>query len=113
MTKYWITIHRANDYDPAREEDAAMAREIDVLNDEMVAAGVRVFVGGLRSPGEAKSLRRLPDGSVVVADGPYLQNAEHVGGFWVLEVANLDAALAWGRKAAAACRASVEVRPFH
>jgi hypothetical protein len=38
---------------------------------------------------------------------------EHVGGFWVLEAADLDEALAWGCKAAVACRAPVEVRPFN
>jgi hypothetical protein len=113
MTKYWVTIHRPNGYDPVASEDEAMAREIDALNDEMVAAGVRVFVGGLRPPKSAKALRRQPDGGVEMTDGPYLQSGEHVGGFWVLAVADLEAALAWGRKAATACRASVEVRPFH
>lgn len=113
MTRYLVSIHRPEGYDPLLAEDEAMGREIDALNAEMVAAGVRVFVGGLRPPGDAKAFRRQPDGTVVVTDGPYLAASEHVGGFWVLEVANLDEALAWGRKAAIACRASVEVRPFH
>ena len=56
---------------------------------------------------------RKPDGKVLITDGPYLETKEHVGGFWVLEAADLDEALAWGRKAAVACRAPVEVRPFH
>ena len=90
-----------------------MAHAIDVLNDEMVAAGVRKFVGGLHPPASAKSLRAQPDGKVLVTDGPYLKTAEHVAGFWVLEAASLDEALAWGRKAVVACRAPVEVRPFH
>lgn len=47
------------------------------------------------------------------ADGSYLNGSENVGGFWVLETADLDEALNWGRKAAIACRAPVEVRPFH
>lgn len=112
MNRYWVSIHRPNDYDPSLENEA-MGREINALNDEMVAAGVRVFVGGLHSPGEAMALRREADGQVSATRGPYLRTTEHVGGFWVLEVADLDAALEWGRKAAAACRASVEVRPFH
>jgi len=45
-------------------------------------------------------------------DGPYLETKEHIGGFWLLEVASLDEALEWGRKAVVACRAPVEVRPF-
>lgn len=112
MTRYLVAIHRPNDYDPSTESEA-MSREIDALNQEMVAAGVRVFVGGLQSPGTARSLRRQPDGGVRVTEGLHLSAAEHVGGFWVLEVAGLDDALEWGRKASVACRASVEVRPFH
>lgn len=113
MAQYLVAIHHPNDYDPAIAEDEAMSRDIDVLNDEMVAAGVRVFVGGLHPTCCAKSLRTQPDGDVLVSDGPYLQTKEHVGGFWVLEAPDLDDALVWGRKAAIACRAPVEVRPFH
>lgn len=113
MTQYLVAIHHPDDYDPAAAEDEAMHRDIDVLNEEMVTAGVRVFVGGLRPAGSARSLRRQPDGKVLVTDGPYLETKEHIGGFWVLEAASLDEALAWGRKAAVACRAPVEVRPFH
>ncbi len=112
MTQYWVSIHRPDDYDPS-VEDAAMRQGISALNDAMVAAGVRVFVGGLQAPGLATSLRPQPEGQVLAAPGPYLQSGEHVGGFWVLEVADLEAALDWGRKAAVACRAPVEVRPFH
>jgi len=89
-----------------------MMRDIHALNREMVAAGVRVFVGGLTAASDARSLRAQPDGKVLVTDGPYLETKEHIGGFWVLEAANLDEALAWGRKAVIACRAPVEVRPF-
>ncbi|CAM3159267.1 YciI family protein [Rariglobus hedericola] len=113
MTKYLVSIHRANDYDPAVAEDKAMSRDIDALNDEMMIAGVRIFVGGLQPITNAKSLRRQPDGAVIITDGLYLKTPEHVGGFWVLETADFTEALAWGRKAAVACRASVEVRPFH
>jgi hypothetical protein len=94
-------------------EDEAMGREIDALNVEMQAAGVRVFAGGLQPESTARSLRLQPAGKVLITDGPYAETKEHIGGFWVLEAANLDEALAWGRKAAVACRASVEVRPFH
>jgi hypothetical protein len=89
-----------------------MVRDIDVLNGEMIAAGVRIFAGGLSAPRNAKSLRAQPGGKVLITDGPYLETKEHVGGFWLLKAANLDEALAWGRKAVVACRAPVEVRPF-
>ncbi len=111
--KYLVAIHHPDDYDPAAVEDETMRRAIDALNEEMVSAGVRVFVGGLHRAAEAKSLRPLAGGEVEISDGPYLQTSEHVGGFWVLEAADLDEALAWGRKAAIACRAPVEVRAFH
>src|SRR5476649_775484 len=112
MTQYLVAIHHPDDYEPSLE-DEAMHRDIDILNDEMVAKGVRVFVGGLHPAGSAKSLRAQPDGRVLATDGPYLQTKEHVGGFWVVEAADLDEALEWGRKATLACRAPVEVRPFH
>jgi len=112
MTQYLVAIHHPDDYDASRE-DAAMERAIDVLNEEMVAAGVRIFVGGLRPAGSAKSLRTQPDGKVLITDGPYLETKEHMGGFWVVKAADMNEALAWGRKAALACRAPVEVRPFH
>ena len=111
MTQYLIAIHHPDNYD-ASLEDEAMHRGIDALNDEMKATGVRVFVGGLRPASSAKSLRAQPDGKVLITDGPYLETKEHVGGFWVLEAADLNEALAWGRKAVVACRAPVEVRPF-
>lgn len=113
MTQYLVAIYHPDDYDPSVAEDQAMHDDIDQLNAEMRAAGVRVFVGGLLPAGSARSLRKQPDGEVCVTDGPYLLTREHMGGFWVLETADLDAALSWGRKAAIACRAPVEVRPFH
>ena len=112
MPQYLIAIHHPDDYDPSLE-DEAMMEEIHALNREMIAAGVRIFVGGLRPASSAKSLRAQPDGKALITDGPYLETKEHMGGFWVLEAADMDEALAWGRKAAVACRAPVEVRPFN
>lgn len=109
MTQYVVAIHLPDDYDPSVETEA-MARDIDALNDEMEADGVRIFVGGLQPARSAKSLRAQPDGKVLITDGPYLETKEHIGGFWLLEAADLDEALVWGRKAAIACRAPVEVR---
>jgi hypothetical protein len=113
MPRYLVAVHHPDDYDPAVSEDAAMHHSIDVLNEEMVAAGIRIFVGGMHPARTAKSLKLEPDGKVRVTDGPYLKTTEHMGGFWVLEAVDMDDALAWGRKAAIACRAPIEVRPFH
>jgi len=112
MTQYLVAIHHPDDYDPSVETEA-MERDIDALNEEMEAAGARIFAGGLRPASSAKSLRAQPDGKVLTTDGPYLETKEHIGGFWVLKARDLDEALAWGRKAVIACRAPVEVRPFN
>ncbi|PYU39903.1 MAG: hypothetical protein DMG54_25445 [Acidobacteria bacterium] len=111
MAQYLVAIHHPDDFDPSLVTESTV-RDIDVLNEEMEAAGVRMFAGGLAGASNAKSLRAQPNGKVLVTDGPYLETKEHVGGFWILKAANLDEALAWGRKAVLACRAPVEVRPF-
>ena len=111
MPQYLVAIHHPDGYDGSRE-DEAMGRDISALNVEMEAAGARIFAGGLSSPSYAKSLRAKPDGKVLITDGPYIESKEHVGGFWILEASDLNEALAWGSKAAVACRAPVEVREF-
>jgi hypothetical protein len=111
MTRYLVAIHHPHDYD-ASAEDPAMGEAISALNREMVAKGVRLFVGGLERIARAWSLREKKTGEAVMMDGPYLETKEHIGGFWVLECADQDEALAWGRKAMVACRAPVEVRAF-
>lgn len=112
MTRYLVAIHHPDDFVPY-SEDEATHRDISALNEEMVAAGVRVFVGGLAPVSSAKSVRVKSDGKVLITDGPFIETKEHVGGFWVLDVPDLDEAVNWGRKAAIACRAPVEVRPFN
>jgi len=113
MTQYLVAIHHPGDYDPATVTDEATQRDISALNVEMKAAGAVIFVGGLAPTKTAKSVRATPEGKLLVTDGPYIETKEHIGGFWVLEAATMDEALAWGRKAAIACRAPVEVRPFN
>jgi hypothetical protein len=110
MTQYLVAIHHPDNYDPSIAEDEAMSRDIDALNDEMRAAGVRIFVGGLHPASSAKSLRVQPDGEVLITDGPYLETKEHLGGFWILEAADMDEVLAWARKGSISCDAVGEVR---
>ncbi len=111
MPQYLVAIHHPDGYDGSLEGEAMM-RDIRALNKEMAAAGARMFAGGLSAASSAKSLRAQPDGKVRITDGPYLETKEHIGGFWILNTANLEEALAWGRKAVVACRAPVEVREF-
>lgn len=111
MTQFLVAIQHPDNYDPSLEGEA-MIRDIGALNQEMEAAGARFFAGGLASARYAKSLRKQPDGEVMITDGPYLEAKEHIGGFWILEAADMDEALAWGKKAVLACRVPVEVREF-
>src|SRR6202789_175616 len=108
MPQYLVAIQHPENYDPSLESEA-MIRDISALNQEMDAAGARFCAGGLESTSRAKSLRKQPDGKVSVTDGPYLEAKEYIGGFWILECADMEEALAWGRKAVVARRASVEV----
>ena len=106
MPQYLVSGYLPDNYDPSVESEATI-EAIHALNREMIAAGVRKFACGL---GPARTLRAQPDGEVLITDGPYLEAKEHVGGFWILETADLDDAMAWARKGAKACRAGVEVR---
>src|SRR4051812_50210742 len=101
MTQYLVAIHHPNDYDPAVSEDAAMDHDIDVLNDEMRAAGAIVFVGGLEPTGSAVSVRAR-NGALVVTDGPYMETKEHIGGFLVVGMGALGAPPPRGRQNALA-----------
>jgi hypothetical protein len=99
MAQYLVAIHLPDDFDPSRA-DKAMERDIDVLNEELEAKGIRLFAGGLGPARDAKSLRAQPDGNVLITDRPYLETKEHIGGFMILEAADMDEALAWARKGA-------------
>ena len=80
-------------------------------SEAMAKAGVMVGGNRLR-PTSASTTVRAPGGKTQVLDGPYAETKEHIGGFWILEAADMEEALAWGRKAVVACRVPVEVREF-
>ena len=109
MPQYLVASYLPDDFDPSTVTKE-MAEEIHALNREMIAAGVRKFACGISPAADAKTLRKQPDGRVLVTDGPFTETKEHMGGFWILEAANLDEALAWARKAAIACNVPGEVR---
>jgi hypothetical protein len=109
MPKYLVAAHFPDNYVPSLE-DEAMHRGIYALNREMIAAGVRIFAGGLSPASNAKTLRAQPGGGVLITDGPYIEAKEHVGGFSILECADMDEALAWARRGVTVGRMPVEVR---
>ncbi len=92
------------------DREAAFAR-VGAVNDEMKAEGVWVFAGGLERSDSA-AVVRVRDGAATTTDGPFAETKEQLGGFWTIEVDDLDAALAWAERCAEACRAPIEVRPF-
>ena len=108
MPQYLVAVYLPDDYDPSVETEETI-EQIHALNREMIAAGVRKFACGLSPAGDAKTLRKQPDGKVVVTDWPYVETKEHIGGFSILETANLDEVLAWARKGSVMSRAAVEV----
>jgi hypothetical protein len=109
MPQYLVAVYRPDDYDPSVETEETI-EAIHEVNREMIAAGARKLACGLAPAANARSLRVQPDGKVLVTDGPYVETKEHIGGFWILEAADMDEALAWARKGAVACRAAGEVR---
>jgi hypothetical protein len=109
MPQYLVAVYHPDDFDPSTVTEATI-EEIHALNREMIAAGVRKFACGISPAANAKTLRKQPDGKVLITDGPYTETKEHMGGFWILEAANMDEALAWARKGAIACDVPGEVR---
>ena len=109
MPQYLVCNYLPDDFDPSTLTEEMM-EEIHALNRELIAAGVRKFACGISPAANAKTVRKQPDGKVLVTDGPYTETKEHMGGFWILEAANLDEALAWAKKAAIYCDAAGEVR---
>jgi len=106
MPQYLVSGYLPDNFDPSTQDEATI-EAIHALNREMIAAGVRKYAGGL---GPTHTLRPQPNGELLVTDGPYLETKEHVGGFWILECADVDEVVAWARKGAKACRFPVEVR---
>ena len=111
MPQYLVAIHLPDNYDPCAGGRSDGPRHRCAQRRD---GSCRCQVLRWRSAigGHAKSLRKQPGGEVIITDGPYLETKEHIGGFWILDAANMDEAVAWGRKAVVACRASVEVREF-
>lgn len=76
----------------------------------MGQAGVIVSGNGLQAPHTA-TVVRLRDGKRHVQDGPMADSKEQLGGYFIIEAADLDSALDWAARSPAAAYASVEIRP--
>ena len=109
MPQYLVASYLPDNFDPSSVTET-MIEEIHALNREMIAAGVRKFACGMAPAASTKTVRKQSDGKVLVTDGPYVEAKEHIGGFWILEAADMNEALAWARKGAISCDAVGEVR---
>jgi hypothetical protein len=113
MKQYMLSVYHpevGSDRPPPENMDEIF-RDVDALNQELRSSGAWVFAGGLH-PSSTATVVRLEGGEVVTTDGPFAEGKEHIGGFWVIKVPDLDAALEWSRKATRACRVPIEVRPL-
>ena len=114
MTQYLLSVHSVEGEvgDPMTDEEMQQSwKQIQALNEELKSAGAWVFGGALHEPDTA-TVVRISDGEVVTTDGPFVESKEHLGGFYVIEAENLDAALVWASKTAAAVSHPIEVRSF-
>jgi hypothetical protein len=111
VKQYLLSVYQPDGPVPAAGVLERISHDLDVLNNDLRTAGAWVFAGGLHPPSTATVLR-AQDGDVVTTDGPYVEGKEHLGGFTIIRAADLDAALAWGRRLAIATTLPIEVRPF-
>ncbi|MDP2289630.1 MAG: YciI family protein [Actinomycetota bacterium] len=112
MSEYLLSVWHVGEYPELEPEQMQrMFAAVEAFNAEVQAAGAWVFAGGLQ-PSSSATVVDASAGSVSMTDGPFAEAKEQIGGFWVIDVADLDAALAWAAKGSAACEGPVEVRPF-
>jgi len=112
MTQYLLSVYMDENAEPPSPERTEQAyKDVDQLNQKLQDQGAWVFGGGLHPPTTATVVKES-GGEVVMTDGPYAEAKEQVGGFWVIEAPDLDAALDWASQATVACLGAVEVRPF-
>ena len=113
MPLYLLSVcYPADSVEPPADELAAIMRDVGAVRDDLVEAGAWVFGGGLADPSSATVVRAERGGDPVLTDGPFVESKEQIGGLTVIEAADLDAALAWAARQAAALTVPVEVRPF-
>ena len=112
MAKYLLSVYQPDGEPPETVDLPKIMSDVAALQDRMREAGVWVFSGGLHSSDIATVLRN--DGrQIMTMDGPYIEGKEHLGGFTIIDVPDLDAALDWGRQTAEAIPGlAIEVRPF-
>ena len=93
------------------EEMQTFMERVVALESEMEATGTFIFGGALHGP-DAATVVRMGEADLVMTDGPFAESKEHIGGFYIINAEDLDAALAWAAKVVNAIKHPIEVRPF-
>lgn len=112
MPQYLLLIYMPTDADsaPTPEQQAEMGPEWFAYTDELRASGAMVAGDALESAETATTVR-VRDGETIISDGPFAETKEALGGYYCIDVPDLDAALAWAAKMPNIGYGSVEVRP--
>src|SRR3954467_9903130 len=114
MSQYLLSVHTTDDGPRPAMSDEQMRQGfavVEAIETDMRAENALVFSGRLLEAGRAKVVRPSR-GRVKTTDGPYTETKEHIGGFYILDVPDLDAALNWASKVTVAIDTAIEVRPF-
>ena len=116
MTQYLLSVHGPMDDSPiggyaSKEEMERSFEATGAVNDEMQKAGIWVFAGGLTPIANTKTVSSKKESSPSTMP-KWAETKEYLGGFWIIEAPDFDAALEWAAKASEACLGAVEVRPF-
>ena len=112
MPQYMFSVnHEVGEELPTGDDVQRMFTQVDAFNQKVTDAGIWVFGGGLE-PIETTTTVDATGHEPIITDGPFTEAKEWIGGFWVLEAPDLDAALKLAIEASAACEGRVEVRPF-
>ncbi len=114
MTHYLLSVHSVAGqvHEPMTEAQMQQSwQRIQKLEEEMKAGGAWVFSGKLHEPDTA-TVVRYDNGELLTTDGPFSESKEHIGGFYIIEAPDLDAALGWAAKVTDCISAPIEVWPF-
>ena len=112
MKPYILSVcYPAGSARPSDEVLDRVMRDVNTVNKEIKAVGAWVFAGGLYPPSTA-TVVRPKDGEFLLTDGPFIESKEQIGGFSIIKVPDLEAALDWARKLSRAIGTPIEVRPI-
>ena len=114
MAQYLLSVHSVTGEvsEPMTGEQMQLSyQQVQALEAELKSAGAWVFGGRLHDPDTA-TVVRMSNGDVLTTDGPFAESKEHLGGFYIIEAADLDAALGWASKVTRCVNTPIEVRPF-